>query len=163
MKYIAFLRGINVGGKNLVKMSDLQKQFEKIGLSDVKTVIASGNVIFTGSPNKLKALPYQVVTLSYTALKKVVDSAPKSWSGKDLRKYVAFLVNPLTPKSAAKEVKVKENIDRLDVGKNVLYLSTKLEGLSKSSFKDLIKTKIYKQITLRNFNTVEKILKLMEN
>lgn len=44
--YIALLRGINVGGKNTVKMSDLKDTFESIGLSRVQTYIQSGNVLF---------------------------------------------------------------------------------------------------------------------
>lgn len=44
--YIAFLRGINVGGKNLIKMADLKRVFEKIKLYEVKTYIQSGNVLF---------------------------------------------------------------------------------------------------------------------
>jgi Uncharacterized protein conserved in bacteria len=44
--FIALLRGINVGGKNVIKMDALRKSFESIGLSDVKTYIQSGNVLF---------------------------------------------------------------------------------------------------------------------
>jgi len=44
--YIALLRGINVGGKNIIKMDDLKRVFESIGLNDVKTYIQSGNVLF---------------------------------------------------------------------------------------------------------------------
>ena len=44
--YIALLRGINVGGKNIIKMSELKKVFESIGLCEVQTYIQSGNVIF---------------------------------------------------------------------------------------------------------------------
>ena len=46
MRYIALFRGINVGGKNIVKMADLKKLFENLGFADVKTYIQSGNVIF---------------------------------------------------------------------------------------------------------------------
>ncbi len=44
--YLALLRGINVGGKNIIKMADLKRVFESIGLCDVKTYIQSGNVLF---------------------------------------------------------------------------------------------------------------------
>jgi uncharacterized protein (DUF1697 family) len=49
--FVALLRGINVGGSAVMKMTDVKKQFEEAGLSDVKTYIQSGNVIFT-SPEK---------------------------------------------------------------------------------------------------------------
>lgn len=46
MTYIALLRGINVGGKSLVKMADLRREMEELGCTNVKMVIASGNVLF---------------------------------------------------------------------------------------------------------------------
>jgi uncharacterized protein (DUF1697 family) len=49
IKYVAFLRGINVGGKRLIKMEDLRRVVESIGLKNVRTFIASGNVLFETS------------------------------------------------------------------------------------------------------------------
>ena len=47
-RYLALLRGINVGGKNLIKMADLKACLEGDGLEDVVTYIQSGNVVFSG-------------------------------------------------------------------------------------------------------------------
>ena len=44
--YIAMLRGINVSGQKIIKMERLRASFEALGLSDVKTYVQSGNVIF---------------------------------------------------------------------------------------------------------------------
>jgi len=52
MRYAAFFRGINVGGKNIVKMADLKKLFFDLGFQDVKTYIQSGNVIFSSDCEK---------------------------------------------------------------------------------------------------------------
>ncbi len=156
MKYIAFLRGINVGGNNLIKMSDLKKKFEDLGFQNVKTVIASGNVIFETDKKDFNKIPYTAVVLSQSELKDVINNAPKSWKDNNLRKYVAFILGDVTPLEVSKEITLKENIDYLNVGKKVLYMTTKLEGLSKSSFKNLIKTKYYKNLTIRNYNTVKK-------
>ena len=46
MKYVAFLRGINVGGKNMIKMETLRGSFEALGFENVKTYINSGNIVF---------------------------------------------------------------------------------------------------------------------
>ena len=46
MKYIALLRGINIGRKNRIKMADLKIIFESMGFKDVNTYLQSGNVIF---------------------------------------------------------------------------------------------------------------------
>lgn len=54
IQYAAFLRGINVGGNTLIKMEDLRKTFESLGFQNVKTVLASGNILFE-APQKNKA------------------------------------------------------------------------------------------------------------
>jgi uncharacterized protein (DUF1697 family) len=46
VRYLALIRGINVGGMNLVKMADLRAMFENLGFADVATYIQSGNVLF---------------------------------------------------------------------------------------------------------------------
>ena len=51
MKYIAFLRAVNVGGHNKIKMDDLKKLFISLGYKNVETVIQSGNVIFEAREN----------------------------------------------------------------------------------------------------------------
>ena len=50
--YIALLRGINVGGKHIIKMHDLKRVLETIGLCDVQTYIQSGNVLFKSNEEK---------------------------------------------------------------------------------------------------------------
>lgn len=50
--YIAFLRGINVGGKNIIKMTELKRVFEALGLFEVQTYIQSGNVLFKALENE---------------------------------------------------------------------------------------------------------------
>jgi len=54
-KYIAFLRGINVGGHHKVPMADLRIAFEEMGYAQIKTLLNSGNVIFNG-PDEQTAL-----------------------------------------------------------------------------------------------------------
>ncbi len=59
-RYVAFLRGINVGGHQPVKMEELKKAFESMGFQNVKTLLASGNVLFetpeTGADNLIKQI-----------------------------------------------------------------------------------------------------------
>src|SRR4051812_29802226 len=58
-RLIAFLRAINVGGHN-VTMAQLRKEFEALGLKEVETFIASGNVIFTSRATDLRALERKI-------------------------------------------------------------------------------------------------------
>jgi uncharacterized protein (DUF1697 family) len=66
-KYVAFLRGINVGGKRLIKMEDLRRVVESIGLKDVLTFIASGNVLFETSQTNRDALAKKIEKKLLTA------------------------------------------------------------------------------------------------
>lgn len=95
-QYIAFLRGINVGGKNKISMSELKELFEQNGFRNVVTYINSGNIIFSTDNNdesKLKEecealifarfqLEIPVSILSVKELSAAYDHAP-SWWGKD--------------------------------------------------------------------------------
>jgi uncharacterized protein (DUF1697 family) len=68
MKYVAFLRAINVGG-HTVRMEDLRRLFESMGAADVQTFIASGNVIFESAVKRERDLEQQIETGLETALK----------------------------------------------------------------------------------------------
>ena len=59
-KYVAFLRGINVGGRKLVGMDDLSRTFVSIGLKNVKTYIQSGNVLFESASTNKKTVAKQI-------------------------------------------------------------------------------------------------------
>jgi uncharacterized protein (DUF1697 family) len=59
-EYIAFLRGINVGGRRSVKMSELEAVFLSLGFQNVRTVLASGNLIFEGPKNDPEALADEI-------------------------------------------------------------------------------------------------------
>jgi uncharacterized protein (DUF1697 family) len=178
MKYVAFLRGVNVGGKNSVKMSDLKKLFEEKGFRNVTTYINSGNVIFeTEEQNKekvernleksiLKTLKVNtlVILVSGKELKSIVSGTPKNWrTEKDLRKYIAFIKKPFEAKDVMKEIEAKEGVDFAEEGSGVVYMSTLLSGITKSRFTKLITRNIYKYISNRNYNTVQKLLTLIEN
>src|SRR4051812_37561516 len=70
-KYLAFLRGINVGGNQIVKMPELKKVLEKLGYKNVKTFLASGNVAFeTAKEDFAKDKTAVLVSLLEQELKK---------------------------------------------------------------------------------------------
>lgn len=177
MKYVALLRGINVGGNSLIKMANLVLAMEKAGFQKVSTFIASGNVLFESATNdqqkiakiiegtilKTFHITSRVVVLSQKEMQEVVNDSPAVWKdGTDVRKYVAFVIPPMTASAAAKEVPVKPGVDTIHVGGKVLYMSTSMSGLTKSGFTKMIGKKIYRDMTMRNYNTTQKILALME-
>jgi uncharacterized protein (DUF1697 family) len=177
MKYVALLRGINVGGKNIIKMAVLKEAFEKSGFKNVSTYIQSGNVIFESIENnsdnisqnleisltKYLKVNLRIIVVPQDDLKKVVAEVPADWGKrKDLRCYIAFVKNKISAKDVLSEIKLKEGVDFVKVGSTVLYMTTLLSGLTKSGFTKLVGTKIYKDITIRNFNTVKSLLEIME-
>jgi uncharacterized protein (DUF1697 family) len=177
MKYIALLRGINVGGKNIIKMADLIKTVEKCGFTNVKTYIQSGNVLFKSSEKNtskivknleecfLKGFMYnsRIIVRTYEQLKKIAAEVPSDWEKRDdLRCYIAFTGETVTIQEIMQEIELKEGIDFLKAGEGALYMSTLLSGLTRSRFTKLITKKAYKDITIRNYNTVRRILELME-
>ncbi|MGI2336737.1 MAG: DUF1697 domain-containing protein [Dehalogenimonas sp.] len=176
MKYIAFIRGINVGGKNIIKMADLRKTVAKNGFNNVSIYIQSGNVIFESATTEageiakrleaaiLKDFSYdsKIVVKSQEELKHIIDKVPSDWQTRDdLRCYIAFLDRTITMEEVTKEIELREGIDSIKTGEGVVYMSTLLSGLTRSRFTKLVSKIIYKHITIRNYNTARKILELM--
>lgn len=62
-RYIAFLRGINISGKNKISMVELKKKFEELGFEEVKTYLNSGNVIFLSNKENVGKLTIQIETM----------------------------------------------------------------------------------------------------
>ena len=177
-QYLALLRGINVGGNNIIKMADLKACFENIGFTDVGTYIQSGNILFkSAEKDKLKlthkiekalserfSYKSRLVVVAHKELRKIVDGAPKGF-GKDLDKYrcdVIFLKEPLSAGEAMKNVSVKEGVDTAHAGKSVLYFSRLTSKASQSHISRVIKLPVYQNMTIRNWNTTTKLLALME-
>jgi uncharacterized protein (DUF1697 family) len=178
MKYVALLRGINVGGNNIIRMADLKLAFEKMGFNDVRTYIQSGNVIFSTNIKNIATLEKKiekelskrfkfiatVVVVSRIELQEIVKKAPKGF-GTEPKKYysdVIFLKRPLSPKKAAIEVSVKEGVDTKHVGKHVLYYTRLTKKRTQSRLSKIVMSPIYKQITIRSWSTTTKLLPLTQ-
>ena len=176
--YAALLRGINVGGKNLIRMPALKECFEAEGFEDVSTYIQSGNVLFraTGSASALtvrvektlsETFDYykaSVVVRSHAQMRSTVENAPKGF-GTDPEAYrydVLFLKPPLTAAKALEQVPVKEEVDEAHAGRGVLYYSRLASGASSSRLSRVASMPIYKSMTIRNWNTTTRLLHLMD-
>ncbi len=177
MKYVALLRGINVGGNNIIKMVALKACFEKEGFKSVSTFIQSGNVIFESeekhtdivirkiesSLSKTFSYKSRIVLRSLEQMKKVVANVPDDWQKQtDIRCYIAFIKEPMTAEKVGKDIELKDGVDSLKVGNGVLYMTTLFSALTKSRFNKLAGKKIYQDMTIRNYNTTKKITALME-
>lgn len=176
-RYVALLRGINVGGKNIIKMVDLRACFEEEGFEDVATYIQSGNVVFEAPRTSMKALTDRVANMlddrygldsvvirSATQMKKVVDTAPKGFGTKpdDYRYDVIFLKPELKAAAALAAIPRREGVDQAWSGTGVLYFSRLIAQASKSKLSKLASMAIYKQVTVRNWRTTNKLLTMLE-
>jgi uncharacterized protein (DUF1697 family) len=173
-RHVALLRGINVGGNNIIKMADLKRSFEAMGFSDVETYIASGNVIFSAKsaqkPKLVKTIEAgldrafgyasRVVVVSDDDLELVVAEAPAGF-GDEPGKYrydVLFVKAPLVAREALKEVPTKPGVDVAFAGKHALYFRRLISKASQSKLARVIQLPLYQNITIRNWNTTLKLL-----
>lgn len=172
--YLALLRGINVGGNNIIKMTELKTLFETLGYTNVTTYIQSGNVLFTTNKQSTEQLVQSieaaltkqfkksipVVVISADQLRDVVQSAPKGFGSQpDQYRYdVLFVKPPLTAAAARKELSIKDGVDQVWAGTHVLYFSRLIAKATQSHLNKIVGQPIYKNITIRNWNTTTKLL-----
>ncbi|MGB0757868.1 MAG: DUF1697 domain-containing protein [Patescibacteria group bacterium] len=173
MKYICFLRAINVGGNNIIKMDKLKTVFEKAGFSDVQTYIQTGNVIFSGRGSKKELknkiekairkelhLDIEAGVLRLKTLEELVKENPfaKKKQRKDTKQYVAFFMDQLSqkPKLPAKTS---------DHSYELFYPHTQYACILRSTtqgkydqYKKLLQDMIPCEVTVRTWGVVEKIV-----
>lgn len=177
-RYVALLRGINVGGKNPIRMQELRACFEVNGYNDVATYIQSGNVLFGSSESRSADLTRQieamlsgvfgydatVVVRSHRQIRAVVERAPR-WLGAEPSNHrydVIFLKEPLTAKAAMEHVPTNPAVDRAQAGAGVLYFSRLTAKATASRLNKIVGSPIYPSVTIRNWNTTTKLLALLD-
>jgi uncharacterized protein (DUF1697 family) len=177
-RYAALLRGINVGGNNLIKMAELKLCFEAGGFGDVATYIQSGNVLFEAgeeSPASLAArieaallarFAYQarIVLRSHAQMRAIVADAPPGFGVQpELYRYdVLFLREPLTAAEAMKELRAREGVDQAFAGDGVCYFSRLASRAAQSYLSRVVALPIYQSMTIRNWNTTTRLQALMD-
>lgn len=176
-QYLALLRGINVGGKNIIKMADLRACFEGMGFSDVITYIQSGNVIFNTPEDDEPMITRQIekslakrfsydskiVLVSYLQLKTVAEEAPDRFGilPGEYKYDVIFLRGGLTLVDLINRITVKEGVDSVHAGTMALYFSRLTARRTQSRLKNIMGLPEYQNMTIRTWNTVSEILKIM--
>ena len=176
MKYVLLLRGINVGGKNKVAMSDLKDMISKLGYENVITYINSGNIIFDANDNKeivrvkishmLETFPFSInkVILTQEEYLDEISNLPEWWSEELFRRDVLFYSDEVDYSTMKERIKMMPlNDEMVYFGKKAVFWGKCNEKnyLSTSYHKLLMKESFYKSITIRNARTFEKIIKLL--
>jgi len=175
--YIALLRGINVGGKNKVPMAALRQYLEELGYQNVKTLIASGNVVFTSDkqPDQLTKeieamLPtkfaldsslIKVLILTKDQLSQIIAQAPKDFGiAPDKYRYYVFFLMGVSVDSAMEAFELREDIDQIWSGGQAIYTQQLLAKLTQSRINKIASTPVYQSMTIRGWNTVTRLLEL---
>ncbi|RPI51246.1 MAG: DUF1697 domain-containing protein [Acidobacteria bacterium] len=176
-RHVALLRGINVGGNNIIKMADLRGCFEAMGFTGVETYIQSGNVVFSSRPAKKamltrtiektlsKAFGYGslVVLVSAEELERVVAQVPGGF-GKQPDRYrydVLFVKEPLTTREALGQITTNSAVDAVHAGEHALYFRRLISKATQSHLPKLVQRPVYKSLTIRNWNTTTRLLTML--
>jgi uncharacterized protein (DUF1697 family) len=176
-RFVALLRGINVGGRNPVSMIALREAFEAEGYRDVSTYIQSGNVLFGSDlardslEDELEAMlrrrlgiPLVVAVRSHRQIRNIVHRSPEGFGEEpeDYHSDVVFLKAPLSPPRAMRVVKVREGVDQVWPGTGVLYFARLSARRAQSRMGSIIGTPEYQLMTIRSWSTTTKLLDRLE-
>ncbi|MCF7816206.1 MAG: DUF1697 domain-containing protein [Candidatus Pacebacteria bacterium] len=174
---IALLRGINVGGNNKIEMLKLKKCFELLGYTNILTYINTGNVIFETDKDTKKFIKakvekgiYESFGLKISAvvrdsknIKELCKKIPKNWSNDTEQKTdILFLQDGFDTKKTLSLITINPDVDTLMYVQRAIVWNIPRNGYVKSGMHKFIGSKVYKNMTARNVNTVRKLAKLME-
>lgn len=174
--YIALLRGINVGGKTILRMNELRSLVEDLGLQNVKTYIQTGNVIFQTTEENASRLPGKisaeimkrhgfeprVLLLKIGELQEVVEANPFPEAESEPKTlYLSFLISaPGDPDLKALE-SLRARSERFELQDKVFYLHAP-DGIGRSKLAAKVEKLLGVPVTARNWRTVSKILDMAE-
>ncbi|MEV3902368.1 DUF1697 domain-containing protein [Mycobacterium sp. NPDC050551] len=176
-RYVALLRGINVGGRNKISMADLRSVFESLEFEDVTTYIQSGNVLFSSDAPRASlessiegmlearlGIPLVVVVRSHRQLRAVVHRAPSGF-GEQPDTYhsdVVFLKPPLTAAQAMRIVDVRDGVDQAWPGSGAVYFARLSARRTESRMSRIVGKPEYQKMTIRSWSTTTKLLALLD-
>ena len=174
--FVALLRGVNVGGNNIISMKSLQISFEKLGFTDVSTYINSGNILFKAKERdarkletKIEAmlsrehkLGCKVVVRSFLEMANLIENLPKGWDGDKEWKYnVIFLRHSIDSEKVLESLGSKREIEKVVYYPGTVLWSARISDMSRTTMFKLSSQKLFQDMTVRNTNTTRKLYELM--
>ena len=174
-KYVAFLRGINVGGRNKIKMETLRETFRALGYENVKTYINSGNVIFEPvetDDNKLAAeieraiktefsLNIKVMVRTMAKIVDIIENNPFAEQFENDKNLHVLFTNEELPEDKRQLLLSNNNEnEQFAVGNREIFCLLRVGFLDSLLGKDYIGKKLKVSATGRNWRTVNKIVEL---
>ncbi|MFV1362334.1 DUF1697 domain-containing protein [Mycolicibacterium elephantis] len=171
-RYAAFLRGVNVGGVNL-KMADVAAALAEAGFTDVRTILASGNVLLD-SPAGVTAVRrraekvlrdrfgYDAWVLAYDldTVRAIADAYPFQREVEGHHSYITFVTDPQVLDELAALAEDAGDHEKIQRGDGVIYWQVARTATLGSAMGKTMSKKRYKSsTTTRNLRTVEKVLR----
>jgi uncharacterized protein (DUF1697 family) len=172
-KYVAFLRGINVGGKNKIKMETLREVISALGFQNVKTYINSGNLIFETAETDEKVLAETIekaienefglkiktMTRTVSEIKEIVENNPFAGQFENDKDVHVFFLEEEMPEEK-RELLLSNNNEneQFAVSGREIFCLLRVSVLDSLIGKDYIGKKLKISATARNWRTVNKIL-----
>ncbi len=175
MTFVVLLRGINVGGNNIVEMKKLKATFEVLGHLDVVTYINSGNILFTTNEQNIEKLEHdieariekdfgpsiRVVLRTKESIAKLVSAIHPDWqNGQDVKTDVLFLWEEVNNESVLESLTAKP-VDHVLYTHGGVVWHIERKDVGKSGLLKIVGTPLYNLMTIRNINTVRKLSTLM--
>jgi uncharacterized protein (DUF1697 family) len=175
MIYVALLRGINVGGNNKVEMKRLKTTFELLGFTNVVTYINSGNIIFEESSkaqnvivaeieNAIKQdfqLEIKVLVRDFENIEAICQKLPATWMKNEMmRTDVMFLRERFDSPEIIAQLQINP-VDNVKYLPGAVLWNVEDKDYSKSGLLKIMSTELYRNMTIRNVNTVRKLHQIM--
>ncbi len=175
-RHIAFLRGINISGKNKVPMAELKQGFEKLDLGEVKTYLNSGNVIFSSDEDgaekftnqievmikKRFGLDIPVFVISKEELENILYNAPEWWGNGNNEIYdnLIFIMPPARSTEVYSEIgEPKADLETIKAYKNAIFWSFSRKDYQKTNWwSKTASSAISSKLTIRTANTVRRVV-----
>ena len=178
-EYIAFLRGINISGKNKIGMSDLKTEFDQLGFSYVSTYLNSGNVLFSSENENISEMKRVIETMindkfnldipvhvvSKQDLSDILDNAPSWWGtgNKEIYDNLIFVITEDTTDEICNMLgRPSDGLELVQVYKDVIFWTFDRKAYQKCSWwKKTAGAGIAEKLTIRTANTVKKLSETM--
>lgn len=167
MKYVALLRGINVGNSVKVNMKELKALFEEIGCAEVSTYINSGNVFFESAQTRsavrdsiekklaeITGAEIRVLIKTKVEITEIANGIPADWENDaDQKTDVAYLFESIDGEKTLEELPIKKEHVRVRYVPGAIIWNVRREDYNKSRLNKIISHGMYKDMTVRNVNT----------
>lgn len=180
MKYVALLRGVNVGGNHRVPKAEFQKVLEDLGFRDVVIYINSGNAVFT-SEHASKSSEVQAalekhfgftiptLVLSGEKIRAIAEVIPAEWTNDSpkpdksgQKSDVLYLFDDINAPDVLEQLGHKPEIETMLYVDGAVLANITRKNQSRGSLQKIIGTKVYSKVTIRNIITAKKLAELAE-